>query len=440
MKKQNVTQGTIYLMFAQVAFVASGYAIHIGLARLLGPSEYGIYAVVISLMMMVTLILTTGIPQAVSKYVAHDDGSAKEIRNTALKMQLVFSLAIFSIYFLLAGQIAMLLNDASLTPYLRASSFIVPGYAVYSILVGYLNGLREYKKQAITAVSYSIFKATFILAMVVVGYAVMGAVVGFVFAPIAGLVVTLYFTRHVKISNNRKHSPAQADSNSSHVQDIAQDTFNHVSSITVKQIMDFAVPIALFSVATNLIMSVDLFFIKAYLTNYDTGIYSAASMIARVPFFLIGGLYGALFPAISHSTASNNIEKTRKYISQSLKYSLMAMVPAVVIISAMADKILPLVYSGEYAGGAQVLSILVIGLGFYSLFFLFTTILNGSGRPRDSLILGVVVLGIDVLLNFLLVPGYGMMGAAAATGGACLVGFVVGGGWVYRCTLQEDFI
>jgi len=64
MKKQNVTHGTIYLMAAQAAFVASGYAIHIG-PHLLGPSDYGIYAVVISLITMVNLILTTGIPQAV---------------------------------------------------------------------------------------------------------------------------------------------------------------------------------------------------------------------------------------------------------------------------------------------------------------------------------------------------------------------------------------
>jgi len=429
MKKQNVTHGTIYLMAAQAAFVASGYAIHIGLARLLGPSDYGIYAVVISLMTMVNLILTTGIPQAVSKYVAHDDGSAEEIKKMALKMQLVFSLAIFSVYFLLAGQIALLLNDASLTPYLRASSFIVPGYAVYSVLVGYLNGLREYKKQAITAVSYSIFKAVFILAMVLAGYAIMGAVVGFVFTPIAGLLIAIYFTRHRKIS---EHSPALTGNKLSPVQTLGDHILNRTPSITVKQIMDFAVPIALFSVATNLIMSVDLFFVKAYLTNYDTGIYSAASMISRVPFFLIGGLYGALFPAISNSTASNNIEKTRKYISQSLKYSLMAMVPAVLIISYFSDELITLVYSGDYAGGAQVLSILVVGLGFYSLFFLFTTILNGSGRPRDSLIISVVVLGLDVVLNFLLVPGYGMIGAAAATAGACMVGFVVSGvgvGW-----------
>ena len=428
MKKLNVTHGTIYLMFAQTAFVASGYAIHIGLARLLGPSDYGIYAVVISLMTMVNLILTTGIPQAVSKYVAHDDGSAEEIRKTALKMQLVFSLAIFSVYFLLAEQIALLLNDVSLTPYLRASAFIVPGYAVYSILVGYLNGMREYKKQAITAVSYSIFKAVFILAMVLAGYAVMGAVVGFVFAPIAGLAVAVYFTRRRKVG---KQSPILTNSKVPPIRGIIEDTLNRTPSITVKQILDFAVPIALFSVATNLIMSIDLFFVKAYLTNYDTGIYSAASMIARVPFFLIGGLYGALFPAISNSTANNNIEKTRKYISDSLKYSLMAMVPAVLIISYSSDELLTLAYSGEYAGGGGVLSILVVGLGFYSLFFLFTTILNGSGRPRDSLILGVVVLGLDVVLNFILVPEYGMIGAAGATAGACLVGFVVAGGWVY---------
>ena len=64
-------------MAAQAAFAASGYAIHIGLVRLLGPSDYGIYAVVISLMTMVNLILTTGILQAVSKYLAHDVGSAE---------------------------------------------------------------------------------------------------------------------------------------------------------------------------------------------------------------------------------------------------------------------------------------------------------------------------------------------------------------------------
>lgn len=55
--KQNVKRGTLYLMVAQVAFVVSGYAVHVALGRMLGPAEYGIYAVVISMMTMVNLIL-----------------------------------------------------------------------------------------------------------------------------------------------------------------------------------------------------------------------------------------------------------------------------------------------------------------------------------------------------------------------------------------------
>ena len=409
--KQSVLRGTIYLMAAQAAFVASGYAIHISLGRLLGPAEYGIYAVVISLMTMVNLILTTGIPQAVAKYVAHDNSDAVAIKKTALKMQAAFSLVIFAIYFFMAGQIALLLNDASLTPFIRVSALIVPGYAVYSILIGYLNGLREYRKQAVTGTCYSIFKVLFILTPVLIGYAVMGAIAGFIFAPIAGLLVGLYFTR---LTGSAPQETIQA------------------SGVTARQIVDFAVPIMLFSVATNLIIGVDLFFVKAYLTDYDAGVYAAASMISKVPFYMIGAMYVALFPAISHTTAMNDVAKTRKYIRDSLKYSLMALVPTVLVVSALSGRLIAFLYSGEYVGGGQALGILIIGIGFYSLFFLFTTILNGSGMPRVSLVMSVVVLGLDVLLNFVLVPEYQIIGAAVATSAACFVGMVMAGVYVWR--------
>ena len=66
MKKQGVLRGTLYLIAARAAFVASGYAIHIGFGRLWGHSGCGIYAVVVSLimiMMMVNLVLATVMPQ-----------------------------------------------------------------------------------------------------------------------------------------------------------------------------------------------------------------------------------------------------------------------------------------------------------------------------------------------------------------------------------------
>ncbi|HDD36463.1 MAG TPA: hypothetical protein ENF50_03240 [Archaeoglobus veneficus] len=85
---QFITKGTIYLGIAQLLFLISGYAIHVGLGRLLGPELYGIYAVVVSLITVVNLILTTGIPQTVSKFVSERPDLARSILKTSGKLQL----------------------------------------------------------------------------------------------------------------------------------------------------------------------------------------------------------------------------------------------------------------------------------------------------------------------------------------------------------------
>ncbi len=421
MDKPDLFRGTGILMISQMVFVLSGYLIHIGLARLLGPSEYGIYAVVISLMTMFNLILSNGMPQTVSKYVAHADGNEREIKNTALKLQLIFSLIIFSIYFLLAGQIAELLNDRELTWYIRISAFIVPAYAVNILLSGYLNGLKEYKKQAISGIAYSVSKVLFILSMVYIGYAVTGAITGFVLAPLVSILVSLLFIRMLEGQNvppKEGYGTAQKE--------------KELEATLIKKIMDFAIPVVLFSMTTNLIMNIDLFFVKAYLTNFEVGVYSAAATISKIPYFLISGLYGALFPVISHSTSRNNVKNTRGYISQALKISLLILIPLITFIVLFSEEVLSLVYSDEYIGGETVLGLLVFGLGLYSLYFLFATILNGSGKPRISMTISILMLIICTVLNLLLVPEYGMEGAAIATAITCFMGCIIGGVCVYR--------
>jgi len=411
--KQNVIHGTIYLTVAQAVFVFSGYAIHMGLARLLGPAGYGVYAVVVSLVTTVNLILASGIPQAVSRYSAHDDCDTVAIRGTAFKMQVVLSFLIFFIYFVMAGRIALVFNDPDIAHFIRVSAFMIPGYAMYCVLLGYLNGLRKYKEQSLNSICYSVFNTGLILLLVVMGYSTMGAVTGFAIAPLVGVAIGLFFVRRDG-KNEINNIP-----------------MSRSSSIVTKQIMDFAVPVILYSVAIHLIMVVDLFFVKAYLANYDAGIYSAVSMISRIPFYLIGGLYGAIFPAISWITANNDVENTRRYIANSMKVSLAVILPAVVIIAAFPGILIALLYSTEYASGALMLSILIIGMGFFSLFTLFATILNGSGMPRVSLIISLFILGLDAVLNYVLVPEYHLVGAAAATSAACFAAFILSGTYVY---------
>ena len=114
-----------------------------------------------------------------------------------------------------------------------------------------------------------------------------------------------------------------------------------------------------------------------------------------------------------------------------MKVSLAVILPAVVIVAAFPGSLIALLYSAEYAGGASTLSILILGMGFFSLFTLFATILNGSGMPRVSLIISLFILGLDAVLNYVLVPEYHLIGAAAATSAACFAAFVLSGAYVY---------
>ncbi|WP_370572689.1 flippase [Methanomethylovorans sp.] len=410
--KQSLRHGTIYLIAAQISFVLSGYATHIGLGRFLGPADYGVYAVVISLMTMVNLILSTGIPQAVSKYVAHGDGNELHVKRTAQKMQLTFSLILFIIYYSFAGQLATLLNDPGMAPYLRLSSFIVPAYALHALFVGYFNGLKEYGKQSLMIILYSVFKVVFILGFALTSYALYGAITGFIISSVAVLILGFYF-----VHSADKRLPASD---------------NGHSMISAKTILDFATPIVFYSVATNLIMSFDLFFVKAYLTDMDAGIYSAVSTISKVPFYVIAGIYGALFPAISSMSVHNDRSQMTLQIIKSVKYSMLILVPSTLFVVLFSRQVLSFLFSDQYSAGSTALGVLTIGMGFFGLFSLFTTVINGSGQPRVSMIMSLLVLVLDVLLNRSFIPLYGIAGAAMATCISCLLGLVVSFLYVYR--------
>jgi len=410
--KQSLRHGTIYLIAAQISFVLSGYATHIGLGRFLGPADYGIYAVVISLMTMVNLILSTGIPQAVSKYVAHQDGNELHVKKTAQNMQLTFSLVLFLIYYYFADQLAIMLNDPGLAPYLRLSSLIVPAYALQALYIGYFNGLKEYGKQSLMVILYSVFKVVLILGFAVTSYALYGAITGFVISSIAVLVLGFFFVR----STDKKF----------------QSSSNKNSLISARTILDFATPIIFYSVATNLIMSFDLFFVKAYLTDMDVGIYSAVSTISKVPFYIIAGIYGALFPAISSMSVHNDRSQMTMHIIRSVKYSMLILVPSTLFVVLFSKQVLSILFSEQYSAGSTSLGVLTIGMGFFGLFSLFTTVINGIGQPRVSMFMSLIVLLIDIILNQLLIPIYGVVGAAMATCVSCLLGLVISFLYVYR--------
>lgn len=403
--KAGVGRGTFYLMIANGVFLLSSYIIHFGLGRYLGPEVYGLFGVVLYLMATANLLLTSGFPQAASKYIAEDNPRLGSIMSQSLRIQVLLSLLIFAIYFGLAGVIANLLNDPELITYIRISAFVIPAYAIFFIYSGgYLNGLRQFGMQAKASIGGSIAKIAGVIILVWVGMGVNGAILGYLFGALVGLLLAWKYLRPIERGSK---------------------------DFEWGRLIKFGIPATLFAVTLLLLMSIDLFAVKAMTTgDTDAGLYTSATTIARLPYFLFTGLALTLLPSISRSTSIGDVKLTGRYISQSLRYMLMLLIPGILMISATSAGLVTLVYSSRYIEAAQPLSVLVFGLGLIAVFNVLCNIIMGSGKPGVALGIVLPLVLVDIVLNVTLIPQYGLLGAAIATTATGLTGMIAGAAYV----------
>ena len=393
-------RGAIYITAAKIWFMASGYGIAITLTYLLTPENYGIYKVVINAVSIINAVIVTGTYQTVSRYIAQEEAKADSVKAKALALQVYVGGAATLAFFLLAPVVATFLNDSRLTNYLRLASLITLSYAFFSVYTGYFNGQKRFLAQASLDAAYSTFKLTFIVAFVWMGFGVMGAVGGFALA--AGCVLAL--SALVGRGGARK------------------------GEVRPGELFKFQSYLLIFTFVLTLLQKVDVMLIKslsspdAKMASENVGFYGASIDVANLTYQIIISVTFVIFPLVSRSTFEADRSRTQLYISNTLRYSIMIMALTATLFSANASEVLRVIYREVYQAGAGALSIVAFGMLFFGLLYVLTTIISASGHPRVSLLVGVVTLGASVVLNAVLIPRFGLPGAASATTVSMLVG------------------
>ena len=88
------------------------------------------------------------------------------------------------------------------------------------------------------------------------------------------------------------------------------------------------------------------------------GLYTSAVSIARIPYSFFLALPAVMLPLISSAISQKNHGLVKKYITQSLRYVIMILLPIMALISAYADQIINLLYSIEFTSAGSILKIL----------------------------------------------------------------------------------
>ena len=118
------------------------------------------------------------------------------------------------------------------------------------------------------------------------------------------------------------------------------------------------------------------------MTAKDAGYYGVADPIARLPLIISLSVAAAILPAASEAASLKDKKLLETYINQSYRYVILLVLPICVGVSIFAQPILGLLFGYNYIYGAGALSILVIGMAFYTLFMVSSSITQGIGHPR----------------------------------------------------------
>jgi O-antigen/teichoic acid export membrane protein len=386
-------RGFVLLTCGQVVFLIAGYVVHIVLARGLGPAEYGSYGIMLSVLSTVALVLTSGIPEAIARFASERPAEANGIFAQGIGIQLRFSLVLCAAYALCSPLVGLALRDRALTPALAASALAVPPVALYAVVVGALNGQRRFAAQALTVGGYGALRASMVIGLAP-HFKIAGAVAGFVLAPMVIVALAL-----PGILRRRT-----------------------ASSLKSRELWVFARPVIGFTIALNLLMTLDLFVVKAVVRDADlVGYYAAATTVAKVPYFFFSALGTVLLPIIS-SAGEGNREHVLLLVRNAIRLIFAASLGVVAVVAPFSRAILHTLYGQRYGAAALPLGLLVLAMTLFTLTYTIAYALNGLGQPRLAMRLTVAGLLFEGVLAVVSTPLFGPVGAAGAS---CLASLVI---------------
>jgi len=401
---RNTGMGIIYITFAKLWFMVMGWVLVFVLPRLFewaaggdstaGKAMYGVYGLVITGISFVNNGVVTGTIQSVSKFTAENETTAASVRRYALRTMVIAGAVIAVAYALLSGVIASYWfesDDQSLSFYMQLSAVVIFAYACYSVFIGTLNGLRQFRAQALFDIAYTTLKNGLIVGFVLAGFEVLGTVLGFICAAVIIGIAAAAVTRR---------TPGDA-------------------SFDGRKFGSFAWVIVAYTFILNLVMMVDIYVLSGFVPDLaraagmhaneitewmkiQAGQYKAAQQLAFIPYQAVIAIAFVVFPLVSRVASEADAVVAKRYISRTLRFTLILIAGVASVFGAVPEGALHLVFPSGYEVAAPALRYLSFGIVAFGLLVISNTVLNASGKKWHAMItvlVGVVaVVGLDSLL------------------------------------------
>ena len=403
-QRRGLIFGTSVSFVAQVAGVGSTALTGVVVARLLGPSGTGTYALLSNLTAAIILFaglgLTTGITLEVGR------GSwplASALRGTqlaAIPLGLGGALLGLCVYTVTSGSLFKGVGYG-----LVAASLISVPFGLAGVFAGAVAVARRlYSKYAFIALSNPLLTLIGVAALTI-PWGLTGAVVGSAVGTIlsAGIAVYLLY-----VDRDHTHAPPLDVAQSRR----ARPHLRRAFSLGVRgwggDLLQF------------LNYRLDLFVVAAYASRGSVGQYAVALSLTSLGWLLPNAVAGVFMPRVaSLDVAAAQGDVSQQAASEAsarmVRHSVLVQIPTVVILSVMLVLLLPLLFGAQFQPAIDLGFLLIPGVVALGVGKVISAAVIGRGHTIYSLYSALFTAPPTLALYFLLIPKWGASGGAIAS-------------------------
>ncbi|MCM1992497.1 polysaccharide biosynthesis C-terminal domain-containing protein [Oceanirhabdus seepicola] len=187
----------------------------------------------------------------------------------------------------------------------------------------------------------------------------------------------------------------------------------HIDMKLIKKQISFGFAIYLSTLFIYMNYRMDQFFIKNMLGERAMGIYSVSVSLAELLFLIPGSVGTAILGRLYNIDSAQSTER-KEVTAKTVKYTFYICLILGLIGMAMTP-LIPFVYGQEYADASLPTLILFIGIIFASIGKVSSSYFQSIGNTRNHLLITTTIFTVNLILNYILIPKMGIVGAAVAS-------------------------
>lgn len=354
-------------------------------------SDYGILGLVTITGTVISMIFTVGLNVGLirSYYDYKDEENRKSVLSTAFYLALISSLMLLIFGLVFSKDLSLLLFKS--TNY-RIHFIIIIVTSVFDILNIIPFVIFRVKMKS---VQFVIFQTAFLLLGIglivyLVNYAklgILGSLIGnLAVSALTFFVFYIYFRKEINFK---------------------------FLKIEFKKMLLIGLPLIPSDISVFVFTAIDRYFLNYYSTTRELGLYNLAYNFGNIITVLLATPVSLIWPTMYLSAKDH--DNAKEFYSRALTYTLCISLFLFLVFGLLAREVLHIMSNKEYWDSYMVIPIIVMTYSLWSLRKIINVAVTLTRKVQGLAIINFIGAAINIGLNFLLIPKYGMMGAGFAT-------------------------